>query len=95
MAEALPMVAVVGPQFCVPYVVALTVTKKALSWSDGDFVVTDVNGAVSMKVSNLLSITNSLLIPSIPTYPISYFNSIPLDSIGFHWIGYILVAELS
>ncbi|KAJ4749214.1 LURP-one-like protein (DUF567) [Rhynchospora pubera] len=44
------VVAVVGPQFCAPYVVALTVTKKALSLSDGDFVVSDVNGGVLMKV---------------------------------------------
>jgi len=50
MASPSPMVAVVGQQFCAPYVVALTVTKKALSLSDGDFVVSDVNGAVLLKV---------------------------------------------
>lgn len=38
-------VAVVSPQFCAPYVVPLTVTKKAISLSDGDFTVTDANGA--------------------------------------------------
>jgi uncharacterized protein YxjI len=46
----LPMVAVVGPQFCAPDTMALTVTKKAFSWSGGDFNVSDVYGAVLMKV---------------------------------------------
>jgi LURP-one-related len=56
MASPLPMVTVVGPQFCAPYVVALTITKKALSLSDGDFIVSDVNGTVLMKVLELLVI---------------------------------------
>ncbi|KAJ1288676.1 hypothetical protein BS78_02G106100 [Paspalum vaginatum] len=43
-------VAVVSPQFCAPYVVPLTVTKKAISLSDGDFTVTDANGAVVLRV---------------------------------------------
>ncbi|KAJ3669422.1 hypothetical protein LUZ60_011372 [Juncus effusus] len=43
-------VRVVDPQFCVPYVVNLTVTKKKLSLSDGDFSVKDVNGNLLMKV---------------------------------------------
>ncbi|KAJ3669427.1 hypothetical protein LUZ60_011377 [Juncus effusus] len=47
-------VAVVGQQFCAPYVVMLTVTKKAFSLSDGDFVVTDANGGVLMKVQGRL-----------------------------------------
>ncbi|KAM0898553.1 hypothetical protein ACQ4PT_021873 [Festuca glaucescens] len=41
---------VVGHQFCAPYVVPLTVTKKALSISDGDFAITDANGALVLKV---------------------------------------------
>jgi len=41
---------VVGHQFCAPYVVPLTVIKRALSISDGDFAVTDANGAVVLKV---------------------------------------------
>ncbi|KAK1284091.1 Protein LURP-one-related 15 [Acorus calamus] len=36
--------------YCAPYVVDLTVRKKALSLSRGDFVVTDVNGALLLKV---------------------------------------------
>ncbi|KAG8100257.1 hypothetical protein GUJ93_ZPchr0013g38002 [Zizania palustris] len=46
--------AVVGPQFCAPYVVALTVTKKAISLTDGDFTVTDANGAVVLRVKGTL-----------------------------------------
>ncbi|WVZ62501.1 hypothetical protein U9M48_012247 [Paspalum notatum var. saurae] len=43
-------VAVVSPQFCAPYVVPLTVTKKAMSFSGGDFTVADANGAVVLRV---------------------------------------------
>ncbi|KAM0887794.1 hypothetical protein ACQ4PT_028782 [Festuca glaucescens] len=50
---------VAGHQFCAPYVVPLTVTKKALSISDGDFVITDANGAVVLKVKgSIFSIHN-------------------------------------
>jgi len=44
-------VAVVSPQFCAPHVVPLTVTKKAMSFSGGDFTVTDdASGAVVLRV---------------------------------------------
>ncbi|CAN6197338.1 unnamed protein product [Urochloa humidicola] len=43
-------VAVVSPQFCAPYAVPLTVVKKAISLSGGDFVVTDANGAEMLRV---------------------------------------------
>ncbi|KQK20307.1 protein LURP-one-related 15 [Brachypodium distachyon] len=50
---------VVGQQFCAPYVVPLTVTKKAISLSDGDFAITDANGAVVLKVKGaIFSIRN-------------------------------------
>ncbi|MQM10266.1 hypothetical protein Taro_043160 [Colocasia esculenta] len=45
--------AVVGPQFCAPYPVDLTVTKKALSITDGDFAVTDINGNVVFRVKGV------------------------------------------
>jgi hypothetical protein len=45
---------VVGHHFCAPYVVPLTVTKKALSLSDGDFAITDANGAVVLKVKGTI-----------------------------------------
>lgn len=47
-------VVVVGAQFCAPYVVDLTVTKKALSLSDSDFTVTDINGNVVLKVKGVV-----------------------------------------
>ncbi|XP_042414591.1 protein LURP-one-related 15-like [Zingiber officinale] len=47
-------VVVVGQQFCAPYVVDLTVTKKALSLSDSDFAVTDINGNVVLKVKGVV-----------------------------------------
>ncbi|XP_020252353.1 protein LURP-one-related 10-like [Asparagus officinalis] len=52
--RCLATLAIVGPQFCAPYPVDLTVTKKAISITDGDFVVTDVNGAVVFKVKGTL-----------------------------------------
>lgn len=49
-----PPLPVVGHQFCAPYVVPLTVTKKALSLSDGDFAITDANGALVLKVKGTI-----------------------------------------
>ncbi|KAL0919537.1 hypothetical protein M5K25_011636 [Dendrobium thyrsiflorum] len=43
-------ISVVGEQFCAPYTVDLTVTEKAISLTDGDYVVTDVNGNILFKV---------------------------------------------
>ncbi|KAG0490553.1 hypothetical protein HPP92_007416 [Vanilla planifolia] len=43
-------VVVVGERFCAPYTVDLTVTEKAMSISDGDYAVTDVNGNIVFKV---------------------------------------------
>ncbi|XP_066393561.1 protein LURP-one-related 15-like [Miscanthus floridulus] len=51
LAPAPVPVAVVSPQFCAPHVVPLTVTKKAMSFSGGDFTVTDdASGAVVLQV---------------------------------------------
>ncbi|WOL06354.1 protein LURP-one-related 15-like isoform X2 [Canna indica] len=52
MSSAAPVV-VVGPQYCAPQVVDLTVTKKALSITDSDFAVTDANGNVVLKVKGV------------------------------------------
>nr|CAB3456132.1 unnamed protein product [Digitaria exilis]CAB3503292.1 unnamed protein product [Digitaria exilis] len=49
-APASEAVAVVSRQFCAPYAVPLTVVKKAISLSGGDFVVTDGNGAEMLRV---------------------------------------------
>ncbi|KAJ4790963.1 LURP-one-like protein [Rhynchospora pubera] len=45
-----PMMAVVGLQFCTPHVMGLTFTKKAFSFSGGDFIISDAKGTVLMKV---------------------------------------------
>ncbi|XP_066393659.1 protein LURP-one-related 15-like [Miscanthus floridulus] len=51
LAPAPVPVAVVSPQFCAPHVVPLTVTKKAMSFSGGDFTVTDdASSAVVLQV---------------------------------------------
>ncbi len=47
-------VVVVGPQYCAPYVVPLTVTKKSISLTDGDFTVTDANDNVVLNVKGTL-----------------------------------------
>ena len=43
-------IAVVDQRFCAPYPVDLTVKKKALSVTEGNFAVTDVNGNIVFKV---------------------------------------------
>jgi len=43
-------VAVVGQQFCVPYPIELTVQKKVISFSGGDFNVLDSNGNLFLSV---------------------------------------------
>ncbi|XP_058214713.1 protein LURP-one-related 10-like [Rhododendron vialii] len=43
-------VAIVSPQFCAPYPVDLTIVRKLLSITEGDFTVTDVNGNVMFKI---------------------------------------------
>lgn len=49
-----PAVSVVGGQFCAPYPVDVTVMKKALSTTGGDFTVTDANGNVVFAVKGVL-----------------------------------------
>ncbi|RDX86584.1 Protein LURP-one-related 15, partial [Mucuna pruriens] len=46
--------AVIGPQYCAPYPVDLAVVKKVMTISDGNFVVTDVNGNVVFKIKGSL-----------------------------------------
>nr|ACU19112.1 unknown [Glycine max] len=46
--------AVIGPQFCASYPLDLAVVKKVMTLSDGNFVVTDVNGNVVFKVKGSL-----------------------------------------
>jgi len=44
-------VPIIGPQYCAPYPVDLSIVRKVLTISDGNFVVTDVNGTVIFKVT--------------------------------------------
>ncbi|CAL0302591.1 unnamed protein product [Lupinus luteus] len=46
--------AVIGPQYCAPYPVDLSIVKKVLTISDGNFVVTDINNNVVFKVKGSL-----------------------------------------
>ncbi|KAH6777946.1 LURP-one-like protein [Perilla frutescens var. frutescens] len=45
-----PPVAVVSPQFCVGYLVDLTITRKLMTLKDGTFGVTDVNGNIMFQI---------------------------------------------
>ncbi|XP_042513708.1 protein LURP-one-related 10-like [Macadamia integrifolia] len=47
-------VVVVGPQFCAPYPVDLTIIRKVLSLGEGNFAVADVNGNIVFKVKDTL-----------------------------------------
>jgi uncharacterized protein YxjI len=43
-------VAIISPQFCAPYPVDLTIVRKLLTVTEGNFAVTDVNGNVMFKI---------------------------------------------
>ncbi|KAM7532060.1 hypothetical protein LguiB_035470 [Lonicera macranthoides] len=45
---------IVGPHFCSPHPVDLVITRKVLTITDGNFVVTDVNGNFMFKVKGSL-----------------------------------------
>ena len=49
-----PAVAVVGQQFMVPYPVDLTIVRKMLTISEGNFGVTDANGNIMFQVKGKL-----------------------------------------
>ncbi|KAK6943223.1 LURP-one-related [Dillenia turbinata] len=51
MAMAQP---IIGPIYCAPYPVDLSIVKKVLSLSEGNFVVTDVNENILFKVKGAL-----------------------------------------
>jgi uncharacterized protein YxjI len=42
---------IIGSQYCAPYEVNLAIVRKVLNITDGNFVVTDVNGTVIFKVT--------------------------------------------
>ena len=45
---------VIGPQYCAPYPVDLSIVRKVLSLSDGNFAVTDISGNIIFKVQGVL-----------------------------------------
>lgn len=47
-------VAVVHPKFCAPYPLDLTIVRKVMTLSDGNFAVTDVNGNILFKFKGKL-----------------------------------------
>ncbi|XP_017222325.2 protein LURP-one-related 10 [Daucus carota subsp. sativus] len=49
-----PGVAVVGPQFMVPYPIDLTIQRKMLTLSEGNFNVTDSNGTLMFSIKGRL-----------------------------------------
>ncbi|XP_017246498.1 protein LURP-one-related 10 [Daucus carota subsp. sativus] len=53
-AEGNPAVAVVGQHFMVPYPVDLTIVRKMLTISEGNFGVTDANGNIMFQVKGKL-----------------------------------------
>ncbi|XVE80803.1 hypothetical protein DITRI_Ditri15bG0009600 [Diplodiscus trichospermus] len=43
-------VSIISPHFCAPYPIDLAIVRKVLTITDGDFVVTDINGNIVFKV---------------------------------------------
>lgn len=43
-------VSIISPHFCSPYPIDLAIVRKVLSITDGNFVVTDINGNIVFKV---------------------------------------------
>ena len=41
---------VIGPQYCLPYAVDLTVQRKIRSFGGDDFVISDANGRVVLRM---------------------------------------------
>ncbi|KAF5201376.1 Lurp-one-related [Thalictrum thalictroides] len=57
MAQSAPLVnpmSVVGAQYCAPYPVDLTIMRKVMTITDGNFAVSDVNGNIIFKVKGAL-----------------------------------------
>ncbi|KAK6118220.1 hypothetical protein DH2020_048006 [Rehmannia glutinosa] len=42
--------AVISPTFCAGYPIDLTIVRKMMTWSEGNFAVTDVNGNIMLKI---------------------------------------------
>ncbi|KAL6534487.1 hypothetical protein OROHE_013412 [Orobanche hederae] len=68
-------VAVISPQFCVGYPVDLTIVRKLMTLSEGNFGVTDVNGNIMFKVKGkLLSLHDRRVLLDAAGNPIITFQ---------------------
>lgn len=66
-----PAVAIISPQFCTPYPFDLGIVRKVLTITDGNFVVTDVNGNTVFKVRGAhLSLRDRRVLLDAAGYPI-------------------------
>ncbi|KAM7526566.1 hypothetical protein LguiA_016468 [Lonicera macranthoides] len=64
-------VAVVHPQFCAPYSVNLTIVRKVMTLTEGNFAVTDVNGNILYKFKGkLLSLRDRRILLDASDKPI-------------------------
>ncbi|KAI3732592.1 hypothetical protein L1987_63798 [Smallanthus sonchifolius] len=79
-------IAVVSPHFLAPYPVDLTIVKKLLTLSDGNFAVTDVNGNVMFKVkAKHISLRDRRVLLDAAGNPILSFQK-KLISVHNRWV---------
>ncbi|XP_050383554.1 protein LURP-one-related 10-like [Argentina anserina] len=85
VAYATPTVAIISPSFCTSYPVDLGIVRKVLTISDGNFVVTDVNGNTVFKVKGAhLSLRDRRTLIDAAGYPIVSFRK-KLRSVHERW----------
>ncbi|KAI3674785.1 hypothetical protein L2E82_51900 [Cichorium intybus] len=78
--------AIVSPHFLAPYPVDLTIVRKLLSLSDGNFAVTDVNGNVMFKVkAKHLSLRDRRVLLDAAGNPVLSFQK-KLLSVHNRWV---------
>ncbi|MFS8014014.1 putative tubby-like protein [Helianthus anomalus] len=79
-------ITVVSPHFLAPYPVDLTIVKKLLTLSDGNFAVTDVNGNVMFKVKGKhISLRDRRVLLDAAGNPILSFQK-KLISVHNRWV---------
>ena len=59
-------VAIIDPQYCVPYSVELTVVRTVLTLRDSSFTITDVNGNVVFMVKAMIRTLRDRLVLNDP-----------------------------
>ncbi|XP_016652534.1 PREDICTED: protein LURP-one-related 10-like [Prunus mume] len=71
IAYAHPAVAIVSPHFCSPQPVDLAIVRKVLTITDGNFVVSDINGNIIFKVKGAhLCLRDHRILLDTAGYPI-------------------------